>query len=283
MNPKEELMYKIMGCLYQEQAPIVFKGALITKLVLAKSGFDGFARETKDIDADWTGEPPTMKALTSTIDKALSKGGYDMEAIAYREYGERQSAGVKIVDKSTGDEVVRMDIDVKPSNGSVTYWYGNASFKGTTVNQILCDKLSSLSGDKIFRRVKDMVDVFALSKCVTIKTQEIYDLANSTGRVINGFNAFLTKPTELEHAYGKLRGVDNKPTFSEVYEHLKKFVSPFVREDKNAVWKSGEMEWGADGGGMSLTDWKAQIAERKAGSVPQAEKPQSKRKDNGER
>ena len=38
--------------------PIVFKGGLITKLILNESGLSSVQRTTKDIDANWIGQPP---------------------------------------------------------------------------------------------------------------------------------------------------------------------------------------------------------------------------------
>jgi hypothetical protein len=39
MTQQEQLMYQILGRISETDAPIVFKGALITKLVLAENGY----------------------------------------------------------------------------------------------------------------------------------------------------------------------------------------------------------------------------------------------------
>ena len=54
----ERLMYEIIGSISELNVPIIFKGALITKLILAENQFDEIARKTVDIDANWIGEPP---------------------------------------------------------------------------------------------------------------------------------------------------------------------------------------------------------------------------------
>jgi hypothetical protein len=51
---REQLMYEIIGSVSAFDAPIVFKGALITKLVLAEHKFSAMSRMTVDIDANWT-------------------------------------------------------------------------------------------------------------------------------------------------------------------------------------------------------------------------------------
>lgn len=40
MNEKEKLMYNIMGSFNNINAPIVFKGAMITKLILMENNFN---------------------------------------------------------------------------------------------------------------------------------------------------------------------------------------------------------------------------------------------------
>ena len=44
-------MYEILAAISNTEVPIIFKGALITKLVLKEQGFDQIERMTRDIDA----------------------------------------------------------------------------------------------------------------------------------------------------------------------------------------------------------------------------------------
>ena len=50
MTEKEKVMYKIMDSIYNEDIPLVFKGTLITKLILLEHNSIKLDRETKDID-----------------------------------------------------------------------------------------------------------------------------------------------------------------------------------------------------------------------------------------
>ena len=52
MTEKERFMYLIMGKISESDAPIVFKGAMITKLILSEGGYTALERQTKDIDAN---------------------------------------------------------------------------------------------------------------------------------------------------------------------------------------------------------------------------------------
>lgn len=73
MNEREKLMYSIISNISGTDAPIVFKGALITKLILQENGFEQIERATKDIDANWIGSPPTMDILVETINQSLGE------------------------------------------------------------------------------------------------------------------------------------------------------------------------------------------------------------------
>jgi len=110
MTEHEKLMYRVLGSISESDAPIVFKGALITKLVLAENGYNTIERYTKDIDANWTGATPSMEDLVDTINDALGDMREQFHAVAFREYEEKKSAGISIVRNGTDDEVVLMDI-----------------------------------------------------------------------------------------------------------------------------------------------------------------------------
>jgi hypothetical protein len=156
----ERKMYQILGAVSATDAPIVFKGALITKLVLAEGGFVSFNRHTNDIDANWIGV---------------------------------------------------------------------------------------LSGKYIFRRGKDLVDVYALAHCVRLLTDEIYGTLRNKHRELDAFTEFRTRRQDIEHAYNMLKGIEGKPDFSEVYLYLERFVSPFARKDKTPrVWIPDKSEWEQD-------------------------------------
>lgn len=62
-------MYQILGGFSEVDAPLVFKGALITKLVLAEGGFTSLERPTQDIDANWIGAPPSMDYLVDVVNE----------------------------------------------------------------------------------------------------------------------------------------------------------------------------------------------------------------------
>ena len=97
---------------------------------------------------------------------------------------------------------------------------------------------------KIFRRTKDLIDVYALTHCVEVQTSEIIKIITNKHLDLGGFNEFLTRRNDVEHAYNKLRGVENKPSFDEVYLYLTRFVYPFAQNDKSPrIWSSRKQTW----------------------------------------
>jgi hypothetical protein len=191
MTEKEKFMYRIMGKISESDVPIIFKGAMVTKLILSESGYSALERQTKDIDANWVDSPPSMDVLVEAINNSLGELKNEIYAVAFREYGEKVSAGISIRGKDTDEEIISMDISIKPVHGIKFYNYGEISFKGVLANEILSDKITVLSKKAIFRRAKDIVDVYALSHCVKVNTSEIFEMfRKNPNREVGTFDEF---------------------------------------------------------------------------------------------
>ena len=243
---RERLMYEIIGSISASNAPIVFKGALITKLVLAESRFDDIARKTVDIDANWIGEPPDADQLLAIVSKAVANVSDTLQAKLTREYGDKKSAGILIFNRNStaSNSGIEMDISVNKFQESKIYTYNELTIKGVLPSEILADKISVLSSKKIFRRAKDFVDIYALAHCVEVRTSEIYASHKRNGRTLGAFTEFRTRKDDLNHAYKKLRGIENKPQFEGMYQYVSKFVQPFELDYKvDRVWNPKSSAW----------------------------------------
>ena len=72
LSDSEKLMYEVMGAIASGSVPVVYKGAMVTKLILKEHNFVDFVRETQDIDASWaSAKLPLMKQLTTMLNNAL--------------------------------------------------------------------------------------------------------------------------------------------------------------------------------------------------------------------
>lgn len=290
MTEKEKLMYDVLAKISDIDVPIVFKGALITKLILEEHGYKEIQRMTKDIDANWVGNPPSMSYLSATIRGALAELNDRFNVEESREYGQGRSAGLTIRDKVTGDKVISMDIDIKPSSGERLYYYGEASIKGVLANDILADKICTMSSDAVFKhRAKDMIDVYALTHCVIVDVKEIFDTCRKSNRNLQSFESFFGRKDDVEHAYNKLKGIQGKPDFSVVYDYLSKFVVPFAEKKiKHQIWNPNKKSWQQDEclaqkqeqRSSVLAELKSIKAEQQAQDKPERSHQRSKTKSN---
>ena len=247
MTENEKLMLDIMGKVSSSDAPIVFKGAMITRLILAENNFDVAGRATRDTDANWVGNPPSMSHLVETINSSLGDLQNKIQAVPIRDYSDTKSAGVSIIDKDTKEELFSMDISVKPVYGAKIYYHGDIGIKGVLPNEILADKISVMSSSRIFRRMKDCFDVYALSHCVEIKPAEILTVIDAKNHKLLSFDEFQNRTQDLKHAYSKLKGIANKPDFDVVYGYLQEFIKPFKQRDPIVqIWDAENTKWGSN-------------------------------------
>ena len=56
------------------------------------------------------------------------------------------SAGISIRDSQTDEEIVTMDIDMRPIHYSTMYKFGNNNIAGVLVNEIISDKITRFHG-----------------------------------------------------------------------------------------------------------------------------------------
>lgn len=245
MTNKEKIMYEIITSFSDSNIPLVFKGGLITKLVLSENKFDEIERGTRDIDASWIGKPPTMNEMRDTISYCLKRVNEDYEAVVAHEYKENRSAGINIIQRSTDEKITSMDIDVKPCLGERLYYIGEASIRGVLVDEIIMDKIYALAGHTPFSCTKNMIDIYALSQCVEVRTKNIFLAFEKAGRSCGDFQPYLTRTEDIRHSYEKLKVTKGSLPFEKVHGYLNNFFSPFMIKDlkANKIWNSNNIRW----------------------------------------
>ena len=79
----------------------------------------------------------------------------------------------------------------------------------------------------MFRRIKDVVDLYYLSKVFEFNAEDIVQRLKDSGRQLGSFDCILHRTEELAHSYEKFRftGDVDKPPFEEVYHAVMKFIS----------------------------------------------------------
>lgn len=235
ISKNEEIMYEVMEAIHDSGIPISFKGSLVLKAVLIENGYGEETRHTVDIDGNWISHShPTMETMSSSIQKAIDKKKLNLLVSPFREYGVGRSAGfafTSIADKSREEVIFTMDIDVdRPVTETRIYEVKGFSFSGMLLANMLADKIVVISSEKIFRRIKDLIDVFYLSRIAQFDKDEILSVISRNGKAIGNFDAFLNRQDDLRHAYMKYRlsGDVHKPSFEEIYEEVRNYLGVFL-------------------------------------------------------
>jgi hypothetical protein len=146
-------------------------------------------------------------------------------------YGEGRSAGFELMDKDTDEVLFTMDIDVnRPIPPTKIYELDGIHFCGVSPSQMIADKLSAISTDRVFRRIKDVVDLYYLSKVFPFNKDEIARTLKNSCRELDSFSGFLHKQDELRHSYEKFRftGDVTKPPFEDVYRTVKAYIKDML-------------------------------------------------------
>lgn len=237
ITAEEKLMYQVMKAIYESGIPINFKGSMVLKACLMEAGYTEDTRHTVDIDGNWNSDtPPTSEQMVESLQNALDKNGVDLKVRLYREYGEGRSAGFELVDKETEEAIFTMDIDVNhPVPPTKIYEVEGFRFCGVAPVQMIADKLAVISSDKVFRRIKDVVDMYYISKVFKFQRIEIVNALKDSGRTLGNFNGFLHRTDDLRHSYEKFRfaGGVNKPPFDEVYGEVKSYIRDMLPRERN--------------------------------------------------
>ncbi|MBQ6662932.1 MAG: nucleotidyl transferase AbiEii/AbiGii toxin family protein [Firmicutes bacterium] len=231
-SAEEQLMYQVMKAIYESGIPVSFKGSMVLKVCLIEAGFTDDMRHTVDIDGNWHSEtPPSGEQMVESLQTALTDHGIGLEVSLYRMYGDGRSAGFELADHETGDVLFTIDVDVnRPEVSSRIYEMEGIRFRGVSPLQMLADKTSALSSEKVFRRIKDMVDLYYMSKVFEFDGDAVLQALEDTGRRLESFDGFLNKFDELKHAYTKFRfsGDVNKPSFEKVYDSVKTYIGSIL-------------------------------------------------------
>ncbi len=236
LSEQEKLMYMVMKAIYDSGIPIEFKGAMVLKACLLEAGFSGEIRHTADIDANWClNEELSSEQMTMTLQDALTKSGIMLDIKMYRMYGPGRSAGFDLIDQQSREILFSLDVDInRPVSSSKIYEISGIRFRGVSQSQMMADKISAISSEHIFRRIKDIVDLYYMSQVFVFNRDTLTESLLRSERSLGSFDGFLHHKAELKHAYEKYRfsGDINKPTFEEVYTGVKHYINDILPKER---------------------------------------------------
>lgn len=220
-----EFLYRVMEELSNAGVPIVFKGAMVLNLAIRDNNPSKVERATRDIDGDWVGEIPTMEEMERALRNAVKEVDSSLDVQANRIFGERKSAGFKIINE-TGEKIASIDLSVRQNQFCTPYisYLNGISITGASLSKMLSDKIYAISGESVCRRMKDVLDIYIISFITKIDTDELRQIWDETGRELGNFEAYKTQIAKLGEAYNKMKGVKNKPDFTEVYSRVNDII-----------------------------------------------------------
>ncbi|MBR0091541.1 MAG: nucleotidyl transferase AbiEii/AbiGii toxin family protein [Lachnospiraceae bacterium] len=234
ITAEEKLMYEVMKAVYDSGIPVNFKGSMVLKACLLEAGYTEDTRHTVDVDANWFSDtPPTGEQLTKSLQKAITDSGINLIVRLYRMYGEGRSAGFELTDGDSGEIMFTIDMDVnRPTQETKIYEVAGMHFCGVAPVHMIADKLVVVSSEKVFRRIKDVVDLYYLSRAFTFDRKSILETIRKSEKSLGSFQGFLHRSDDLRHAYEKFRFEGNvkKPPFDEVYQATKSFIRTALPE-----------------------------------------------------
>lgn len=187
---EEKLMYDVIKAIYDSGVPVSFKGSMVLKACLIEAGYTEETRHTVDIDGNWYSDlPPTAEKMVSSLQKAIDVAEISLKVSIYRMYGEGRSAGFELADPSTDEILFTMDIDVnRPLVEGRVYEIEGITFRGFSLTQMIADKVAAISTDKVFRRIKDVVDLYYVSRVVDFNSEEVLRVIYESRRSIGDFS-----------------------------------------------------------------------------------------------
>ena len=234
LTAEEKLMYGVMKAIYDSAIPISFKGSMVLKACLMEAGYTEDTRHTVDIDANWNSDtPPTGEQMENSLQNALKKNGINLNVSMVRMYAATRSAGFDLQDPETDEVLFSMDIDVnRPIPDTKIYEVEGLRFRGVVSSQMIADKVAVLSSEKVFRRVKDVVDLYYISKVFPFNKDAVIQTLQKNDRELSDFQGFLHRVEELRHSYEKFRfeGGVRKLPFEEVYHAVKTYIADVLPE-----------------------------------------------------
>ena len=98
---------------------------------------------------------------------------------------------------------------------------------------MLADKLFALSGPRVFRRGKDILDVYLIISDNKINLDKVLEILEYDNRKLDNFKTMLDNKEVMQKAYDSLKGITNKPDFEEVWDKVMNYLVENKLFEKN--------------------------------------------------
>lgn len=205
-------------------------------------------RSTVDLDLHYLGVDPGMVRLASIINFALddvnSQFGLDpkhrLSIYSMKEYKENFTAQFNIhIGKQYAFSI---DIRVNSPIDYAPYFIEEMNVYGSTIYQILCDKICAISTPSIHYRGKDALDLYILSYIQDCRLLEIWNLIIGENHVLGSFTEFSLQDSTTKTSVEICKCYGLQFTLEEIYDRVYTFVEPFIKGVHEDLYWNGE-QW----------------------------------------
>lgn len=95
---------------------------------------------------------------------------------------------------------------------------------------MISDKVCVVSSKKVFRRIKDLIDLYYFSYIFEYNCTDIKKNVKENKKTIGDFYELLNNVDEMKHSYEKFRiiGTSYKPDFDIVYKRVIEYIKPLL-------------------------------------------------------
>lgn len=143
----------------------------------------------------------------------------------------------------------KLDMNIKTNERllEVDAKIGSSRLRVYSVYGILSDKINVLCSIKCCRRIKDLIDVYIISKNFNIELKEIIDVLSIRFPEIENIDEYYVcnenNINNIEHAFNKYKNNGIKFSFSEVYSGVLKFISMILVVISDKTVPVQDLEW----------------------------------------
>jgi hypothetical protein len=236
----------------------LLKGAFVLMSAVKQAGIDNLIRGTKDIDMNFS-SLEIWERFAGKLPEILNRG--TQANVQYRLVRRRGVSAKFQSDRlqfratvGNASVLVGIDMNVKPLHlGTAQYVLPELSFIAVDLYAMLADKLRVLSERTLLRRIKDLTDVYVISKLRDFSLAETVATLKTLAPAIN-YPVFLlggNHVNDVQQAYSSQNGMRRLDVpFDEVFKCVLNFSIPVYqgllvgRADKDAVWSTEKGRWG---------------------------------------
>ena len=253
-SEKFELLLNTIKILKQDKATdcFVLKGGMVLVTLMYLNNRSSLSRRTEDIDIHCANKEAWLY-FKKNIAQILNNNtlGYRYTYIGSRldkkglPFDTSDSLTLHLETSQGVCFDFGIDMNVKPDSIVSAMFVPALNSKTYSPLTMLSDKIVVVSSNKIYRRIKDVYDLYALSLMYSFRLSEIREMLHRKhGRVELKNMLVINNLEQLTHAWFKFTGIQNKPEFGIMFSRNKYFLEPIYAGIKEEyIWSVSSGRW----------------------------------------